>query len=114
MNCRYTEEELKKDVEDTIGIKAKYIQKIEFCGLWHIRFRAFDIDFYYWRADSDDEVHLKISPWFDQGRAAIKPPFFFIVFIVLNLTISKKVLKPIDRSGKIAYNQSIKKDLRQI
>lgn len=41
MNCPYTEEYLKEDVERTIGIRAKDIEKIEFCGLWHIRFRAF-------------------------------------------------------------------------
>ena len=53
MNCRYTDEELKEDVERTIGIRAKDIEKIQFCGLWHIRFRAFGTDFYYYRADSD-------------------------------------------------------------
>ena len=40
MNCPYTEEYLKEDVERTVGIRAKDIEKIEFCGLWHIRFRA--------------------------------------------------------------------------
>lgn len=54
MNCHYTDEELKEDVEHTIGIRAKDIEKIQFCGLWHIRFRAFGTDFYYYRADSDD------------------------------------------------------------
>lgn len=54
MNCHYTDEELKEDVERTIGIRAKDIEKIQFCGLWHIRFRAFGTDFYYYRADSDD------------------------------------------------------------
>lgn len=54
MNCRYTDEELKEDVERTIGIRAKDIEKIQFCGLWHIRFRAFGSDFYYYRANSDD------------------------------------------------------------
>lgn len=49
MNCRYTDEELKEDVERTIGIRAKDIEKIQFCGLWHIRFRAFGTDFYYYR-----------------------------------------------------------------
>ena len=39
-------------------IRAKDIEKIQFCGLWHIRFRAFGTDFYYYRADSDDTVHL--------------------------------------------------------
>ena len=35
MNCRYTDEELKEDVERTIGIRAKDIdEKIQFCGLW--------------------------------------------------------------------------------
>ena len=63
MNCRYTDEELKEDVERTIGIRAKDIEKIQFCGLWHIRFRAFGTDFYYYRADSDDTVHLVESPW---------------------------------------------------
>ena len=58
MNCRYTDEELKEDVERTIGIRAKDIEQIQFCGLWHIRFRAFGTDFYYYRADSDDTVHL--------------------------------------------------------
>ncbi len=63
MNCRYTDEELKEDVERTIGIRAKNIEKIQFCGLWHIRFRAFGTDFYYYRADSEDTVHLVESPW---------------------------------------------------
>ena len=54
MNCRYNDEELKADVEKTIGIRAKDIEKIQFCGLWHIRFRAFGTDFYYYRVDSDD------------------------------------------------------------
>ena len=63
MNCHYTDEELKEDVEHTIGIRAKDIEKIQFCGLWHIRFRAFGTDFYYYRADSDDTVHLVESPW---------------------------------------------------
>ncbi len=63
MNCRYTDEELKEDVERTIGIRARDIDKIQFCGLWHIRFRAFGTDFYYYRADSDDSVHLVESPW---------------------------------------------------
>lgn len=63
MNCRYTDEELKEDVERTIGIRAKDIEKIQFCGLWHIRFRAFGTDFYYYRGDSDDTVHLVESPW---------------------------------------------------
>ena len=63
MNCHYTDEELKEDVERTIGIRAKDIEKIQFCGLWHIRFRAFGTDFYYYRADSDDTVHLVESPW---------------------------------------------------
>ena len=49
--------------ERTIGIRAKDIEKIQFCGLWHIRFRAFGTDFYYYRADSDDTVHLVESPW---------------------------------------------------
>ena len=32
MNCRYTDEELKEDVERTIGIRAKDIdEKIQFC-----------------------------------------------------------------------------------
>lgn len=35
MNCRYTDEELKEDVERTIGIRAKDIEKIQFCGLWY-------------------------------------------------------------------------------
>lgn len=63
MNCRYTDEDLKEDVEHTIGIRAKEIEKIQFCGLWHIRFLAFGTDFYYYRADSDDTVHLVESPW---------------------------------------------------
>jgi len=63
MNCRYTDEELKEDVERTIGIRAKDIEKIQFCGLWHIRFRAFGTDFYYYRSDSDDTVHLVESSW---------------------------------------------------
>ena len=65
MNCPYTEDYLKEDVERTIGIRAKDIEKIQFCGLWHIRFRAFGTDFYYYRADSDDSVHLVESPWFE-------------------------------------------------
>jgi hypothetical protein len=61
MNCRYTDEELKEDVERTIGIRAKDIdEKIQFCGLWHIRFRAFGTDY---RSDSDDTVHLVEAPW---------------------------------------------------
>ena len=63
MNGHYNDEELKADVEKTIGIRAKDIEKIQFCGLWHIRFRAFGTDFYYYRVDSDDVVHLKESPW---------------------------------------------------
>ena len=59
MNCKYTEDELKADVEKTIGIRAKDIEKICLVGLWHIRFRAFGNDFYYWIADSDDTPHLK-------------------------------------------------------
>lgn len=62
MNCRYTDEELKADVEENIGIRAKDIEKIELCGLWHIRFRAFGTDFYYHR-DSDDTIHLEAEPW---------------------------------------------------
>ena len=58
MNCHYTDEQLKEDVERSIGIRARDIDKIQFCGLWHIRFRAFGTDFYYYRADSDDTVHL--------------------------------------------------------
>ena len=58
MNCPYTEDYLKEDVERTIGIRAKDIEKIQFCGLWHIRFRAFG-------TDSDDSVHLVESPWFE-------------------------------------------------
>lgn len=50
-------------MERTIGIRAKDIEKIQFCGLWHIRFRAFGTDFYYYRSDSDDIVHLVESPW---------------------------------------------------
>lgn len=63
MNCRYTDEELKADVEKTIGIRAKDIEKIRFCGCWHIRFRAFGTDFYYYIVDSDSPVRLKESPW---------------------------------------------------
>lgn len=63
MNCRYTMDELKADVERNIGIRAKDIEKIQFCGLWHIRFRAFGTDFYYWRTDSNDTCHLKESSW---------------------------------------------------
>ena len=63
MNCHYTDDQLKEDVERTIGIRARDIEKIQFCGLWHIRFRAFGTDFYYYRADSDDTVHLVESPW---------------------------------------------------
>ena len=63
MNCHYTDAELKADVEEAIGIRAKDIEKIKLCGLWHIRFRAFGTDFYYYRCDSDDTIHLKESPW---------------------------------------------------
>ena len=35
MNCRYTDEELKEDVERTIGIRAKDIEKIQL-SLIHI------------------------------------------------------------------------------
>lgn len=63
MNTRYTDDELKADVEKTIGIRAKDIESIEICGLWHIRFRAFGTDFYYYIASSDDTPHLKESPW---------------------------------------------------
>lgn len=63
MNCRYTDEELKADVEETIGIRAKDIERIQFCGLWHIRFRAFGTDFYYYKSDSDSPVCLKESSW---------------------------------------------------
>ena len=63
MKCRYTDEELKADVEANIGIRAKDIEKIQFCGWWHIRFRAFGTDFYYYIADSDSPVRLKESPW---------------------------------------------------
>lgn len=62
MNCHYTDEQLKEDVERSIGIRARDIDKIQFCGLWHIRFRAFGTDFYYYRADSDDTVHLVSRP----------------------------------------------------
>lgn len=60
MNCHYTEDELKADVERNIGIRVKDIEQIQLCGLWHIRFRAFGTDFYYWR---DDTCHLKESQW---------------------------------------------------
>lgn len=63
MNCHFTDEQLKADVEETIGIRAKDIERIQFCGLWHIRFRAFGTDFYYYKSDSDSKVHLKESPW---------------------------------------------------
>ena len=63
MNCHYTDDELKAIVEENIGIRAENIEKIQFCGLWHVRFRAFGTDFYYWVADSDDCIHLKESPW---------------------------------------------------
>lgn len=33
MNCHYTDVELKEDVEHTIGIRTKDIEKIQFCGL---------------------------------------------------------------------------------
>lgn len=61
MNCRYTDEQLKADVEETIGIRAKDIEKIQFCGLWHIRFRAFGTDFYYYISDCDSPVRLQES-----------------------------------------------------
>lgn len=63
MNCHFTDEELKADIEETIGIRAKDIGRIQFCGLWHIRFHAFGTDFYYYKSDSDSPVHLKESPW---------------------------------------------------
>ena len=63
MNCHFTDEELKADVEENIGIRAKDIERIQFCGLWHIRFRAFGTDFYYYKSDSDSPIHLKESPW---------------------------------------------------
>lgn len=63
MNCRFTDEELKADVEATIGIRAKDIERIQLCGLWHIRFRAFGTDFYYCRSYSDSPVRLIESPW---------------------------------------------------
>ena len=72
MNCRYTDEELKEDVERTIGIRARDIEKIQFFGLWHIRFRALSTDFYYYRADSDDTVHLVESPW--KWEVTVKSP----------------------------------------
>ena len=59
----YTDEQMKQSVEETIGIRAKDIEKICFCGLWHIRFRAFGTDFYFYIADSEDRPHLKESPW---------------------------------------------------
>lgn len=62
MNFHYTDAELKADVEATIGIRAKDIEKIQFVGLWHIRFRAFGTDFYYYRS-ADSRVHLEASPW---------------------------------------------------
>lgn len=63
MNCHFTDEELKADVEETIGIRAKDIERIQFCGLWHIRFRAFGTDFYYYKSDSDSQIHLKEYHW---------------------------------------------------
>ena len=63
MNCRDTEDELKTIVEERIGIRTKDIEKICFCGLWHVRFRAFGTDFYWYRADTDDTDHLKEYPW---------------------------------------------------
>ena len=60
---KYTEEELKADVEKTIGIRAKDIEKIQLVGLWHIRFRAFGTDFYYYIDYSDDKPYLKQSAW---------------------------------------------------
>jgi len=60
---RYTDEELKADVEKVIGIRAKDIEKIMLVGLWHIRFRAFGTDFYYYLTDSDSVPHLKQSDW---------------------------------------------------
>ena len=80
MNCRYTDEELKEDVERTIGIRAKDIEQIQFCGLWHIRFRAFGTDFYYYRADSDDTVHLVESPGNGSNRKSRPLGRLFFVF----------------------------------
>jgi hypothetical protein len=59
----YSDDELKADVEKTIGIRAKDIDKIQLVGLWHIRFRAFGTDFYYWRVDSDSPPRLIQSNW---------------------------------------------------
>lgn len=60
---KYTDEELKADVEKTIGIRAKDIEKILFCGLWHIRFRAFGTDFYYCITSPDNKPRLVQSDW---------------------------------------------------
>lgn len=59
MKNNYTDDELKADVEKTIGIRAKDIEKICLVGLWHIRFRAFGNDFYYYIADSESQPVLK-------------------------------------------------------
>ena len=66
MNCPYTEEYLKEDVERTVGIRAKDIEKIEFCGLWHIRFRAFWYGLLLLPCGFGRTVHLVESPWFGQ------------------------------------------------
>lgn len=63
MNFSYDDDYLKGEIEQTIGIRAKDIEKIQLCGLWHIRFHAFGTGFYYYRTDSDDTVHLVESPW---------------------------------------------------
>ena len=86
MNCHYTDEQLKEDVERSIGIRARDIDKIQFCGLWHIRFRAFGTDFYYYRADSDDTVHLVESPWQWEQRWK-KPAWFGRLFLVFCISI---------------------------
>ena len=84
MNCRYTDEELQEDVERTIGIRAKDIEKIQFCGLWHIRFRAFGTDFYYYRSDSDDTVHLVEAPWkWECRKPALNWMGFFLFSVLL-------------------------------
>ena len=85
MNCHYTDEQLKEDVERSIGIRARDIDKIQFCGLWHIRFRAFGTDFYYYRADSDDTVHLVSRPGNGSKDGKSRPGlagfFLFSVFL---------------------------------
>lgn len=95
MNCHYTDEQLKEDVERSIGIRARDIDKIQFCGLWHIRFRAFGTDFYYYRADSDDTVHLVESPCkgVKMEKAGLDLAGFFLFSVFLYCYKNRYIVK---------------------